>query len=215
MSPDMGEIDQELQDLAREIAKIDDWSAERLAAVRQLESELALTAADPDREEQISRLIDAGRPIRDWVVYVARQQVERNAERARAAASRTRTSPVTPCTEYDPREFWKAYERFKAALASLEALRGAAGVRTRAAALVAFKGGPLPSELPDWERDLVELSDRALAGVRTALSIPAEWGGTTGGPKSLKADLENLRFELSRFEDRVAADTRQERLSAT
>lgn len=198
--------DPTIDDLAREMAEMDEWSEERLGAVRQLASELSQIAADPESEEQISRLVAAGRPIRDWVVYVARQEAERTVERARVAASRTRTSPVTPCTDYDPREFWKAYERFKAALAGLGALPGASGTRVRAAALAAFQGGPLPTELPDWEWDLVGLADRALAEVRTALSIPAEWGGTTGGPKSLKADLETLRFELDRFEQRVAAD---------
>ncbi len=210
MSPSMSEPDPTVQDLAREMAEIDEWSEERLAAVRQLASELSQIAADPDSEEQISRLVAAGRPIRDWVIYVARQEAERNAERARTAAGRTRTSPVTPCADYDPREFWKAFERFKAALAGLTALRGAAGAQTRAAALVAFRGGPLPTEPPEWERDLVALADRALADVRTALSIPAEWGGTTGGTKCLKVDLLNLEIELDRFQSLVAADGKPE-----
>jgi hypothetical protein len=204
----MSERDPTNEELAREMAAIDEWSEERLAAVRQLASELSQIAADPDSEKQVSGLIAAGRPIRDWVIYVARQEAERNIERARVTASRTRTSSVTPCTDYDPREFWKAYERFKAALAGLRALPGSAGTRARAAALVAFQGGPLPTELPEWERDLVGLADRALAAVRTALSIPAEWGGTTGGPKSLKADVENLQLELDRFDQRVAADAK-------
>lgn len=158
----------------------------------------------------MSRLVEAGRPIRDWVIYIARQEAERNAERARVAALRTRTSPVTPCEDYDPREFWKAYERFKAALAALGSLCGSVGAHARAAALLAFNGGPLPTELADWGRDLVGLADRALAEVRTALSIPAKWGGTTGGKKSLKADLENLRHELARFEEPVAADAKSD-----
>ena len=207
----MGAPDLTNEKLAREIAAIDEWSNERLAAVQQLASELAQIASDPDGEEQISRLIAAGRPVRDWVIYIARQEAERNAERARIATERTRTTPVTPCADYDPRAFWKAFERFKAALAGLGALPGSVGARARAAALLAFHGGPLPTDLPERECDVVELADRALAEVRTALSIPADWGGTIGGKKCLKADLENLGIELDRFAQRVAADSKPER----
>jgi hypothetical protein len=199
------------EELAREMAAIDQWSEERLDAVRQLGAELADIAISSGGQEQVSRLVAAGRPIRDWVIYMARQEAERNAERKRTAAGRTRTSPVAPCEAYDPRAFWKAFERFKAAIAGLKALPGSAGARARAAALVAFRGGPLPADLPDWDRDFVKLADAALAEVRTALSVPAAWGDTPGGKKCLKADLLNLEIEVDRFEEGVPGEAPDER----
>jgi hypothetical protein len=182
---------------------VNGWSEERMAAVRRLASELAAHAGGPDAGEHLSRLIAQDEPIRDWVIHVAWQAANWDVERTRRASRRTRTSPVSPCEDYDPRAFWMAFERFKAAIAGLVALVGSAGLRTRAAALVAFRGGPLPADLPEWERDLVKLADSALTEVRTALSLPARWGEMRGGKKSLASDLVNLELEIDRFAKRI------------
>jgi hypothetical protein len=145
--------------------------------------------------------------MRDWIILTARRMADRETARHRRGAGRTRTSPVDPCEDYGPSEFWKAFDGFKAATAALEARDGAAGRAALAGAAVAFRGCPLPAGLAGPERSLVAAADEALSRVRTVLSIPGAAGGSPGGRKCLETEFWNLEHALREFEERAAFKT--------
>ena len=200
----MSDADLTDEELARELAAVDNWSEERLAAAQKVTEEVLELTTRPDGEKEIAGLAAAGRPMRDWIILTARRMADREAARHRRGAGRTRTSPVDPCEDYDPSEFWKAFDGFKAAIVALESRDGAAGRAARAGAAVAFRGGPLPADLAEPERSLVAAADEALFRVRTVLSIPGAPGGSPGGRKCLETDLWNLEHALREFEERAA-----------
>lgn len=199
----MPKKDEEISDeeLAREIQAVDGWSPERMAAARGLTMPMLDAAMGANPEADIEKLAAAGSPIRDFVILTARRMGDHAAERARRLQGRTRTSPVDPCPDYDPQDFWKALEAFRAARRAME---GAVSPATLAAAVIAFRGGPLPEGVPEPELALVTAADAALATVRTVLSVPGErMNCPRGGPKCLDTDQWLLEEELRRFEASV------------
>ena len=192
-------------EILRALEEAEGWSPERRGEVEKLDSEIAQLAGSANSEAELSRLIEEGRPMRDWVIHITRKEVTHEAERARLVAARTRTSPVAPCPEYDVHSFWSAFEAFKAALAELQGVDGDDGIDARKAALAAFNGGPLPTELGEPGLSMVRRADEALAAVRTALSVPGPWGGTPGGKGSLETDLGCINSALREYECSVHA----------
>lgn len=199
-STDEGLTDEEF---AREVQGVDQWTPERLAAAQSLTIALLEARMSADSEAYTAKLASTGAPLRDFIILTARSMADHAAKRQRRLTARTRTSPVDPCEDYDPRDFWKAMDVFKD---SLRAMAKAVSPATLAAAAISFRGGPLPGEeVPEPERILVAAADAALAQVRSALSVPGEKiNSPTGGKKCLATDQWVLEEELRKFAEFVA-----------
>lgn len=107
-----GEEELSDEEPAHEIQEVDNRTPERMATARSLTVPLVEAAMDADSAADIAKFAAAGAPLRDFNILTARRMADHAAERKRRLMGRTRTSPVDPCEDYDPRDFWKAMDAF-------------------------------------------------------------------------------------------------------
>jgi hypothetical protein len=195
----MSRKEPEADQIEQEMAEVDDWDPSRMAAAQAVTLKVLEYRGRPE-DMGATAIGVTPEALRDWVILTGRRLAEQETERRRRLEGRTRTTPIEGCEDYDPSEFWKAFERFKSALQALERLDGDLGRSARASAAAAFRGGPLPVSLPDSERSLVCTADDALTAVRAVLSAPAATGRVQGGRKSLETDMWTLEQALQAFE---------------
>jgi hypothetical protein len=195
----MSEKDSEAEQIEQEMADVDGWPPARMNAAEAVTFKVLEYRGRPD-DLSAAALGVTPEALHDWVILTGRRLAEQEGDRQRRLAGRTRTTPIEPCEDYDPSEFWKAFERFKTAVQALERLEGDLGRSARASAAEAFRGGPLPVNLPGSENSLVCAADDALVAVRTALSAPAATGRVRGGRKCLETDMWTLEQALQACE---------------